>query len=44
MTIRQITLRVASASVVIFVCFGANAIAQDRPSAAELLELPKYRT
>ncbi len=36
MTIRQIALRVASASVVMFVCFGANAIAQDKPSGAEL--------
>ncbi len=36
MTIRQMTLRVASASVVMFACFAANAIAQDKPSGAEL--------
>jgi quercetin dioxygenase-like cupin family protein len=36
MTFRRRTLRVASASVAMFVIFDANAIAQDKPSGAEL--------
>jgi len=36
MATRQMTLRIASASVVMFACFSANAIAQDKPSGAEL--------
>jgi len=36
MTIRQTTLRAASAAVAMCACFGTNAIAQDKPSGAEL--------
>jgi hypothetical protein len=43
MTIRQMTLRAASASVVMLACFGANAIAKGRPSGAELPKAAEIR-
>jgi quercetin dioxygenase-like cupin family protein len=36
MTIRQMSLCASFASLVMFACFGAHAIAQDKPSGAEL--------